>query len=60
MLKSLLKNLILLVLMFVAFVVLGSLFTMFVNFAVANCWVIAVVGMIAITLVILVATYQCE
>lgn len=60
MFKCLLKNLFLLVIMFIAFVVLGNLFTMFVNFAMVHCWVVAIVSVIAITLVMFVATYQCD
>ena len=60
MFKCLLKNLFLLVIMFIAFVVLGSLFTMFVNFAMVHRWVIVIVSVIAIALVMFVATYQCN
>ena len=60
MFKCLLKNLFLLVIMFIAFVVLGNLFTMFVNFAMVHHWVVAIVSVIAIALVMFVATYQCD
>ena len=60
MFKYLLKNLFLLVIMFIAFVVLGNLFTMFVNFAMVHRWVIVVVSVIASALVMFVATYQCD
>ena len=60
MFKCLLKNLFLLVIMFVAFVVLGNLFAMFVNFAMVHRWVVVVVSVIAIALVMFVATYQCD
>ena len=60
MFKCLLKNLFLLVIMFIAFVVLGNLFAMFINFAMVHRWVIVVVGVIAIALVMFVTTYQCD
>lgn len=60
MFKCLLKNLFLLVIMFIAFVVLGNLFAMFVNFAMVHRWVIAVVGVIVIALIMFIATYQCD
>ena len=60
MFKCLLKNLFLLVIMFISFVVLGNLFTVFVNFAMVHRWVVAIVSVIAIALVMFVATYQCD
>ena len=60
MFKCLLKNLFLLVIMFIAFVVLGNLFAMFINFAMVHRWVIVVVGVIAIALIMFVTTYQCD
>lgn len=60
MFKCLLKNLFLLVIMFIAFVVLGNLFVMFINFAMIHRWVVVVASVIAIALVMFVATYQCN
>ena len=60
MFKCLLKNLFLLVIMFIAFVVLGNLFAMFINFAMVYRWVIVVASVIAIALVMFIATYQCN
>ena len=60
MFKCLLKNLFLLVIMFIAFVVLGNLFAMFVNFAMVHRWVIVIASIIVIALIMFIATYQCD